>query len=158
LIRVELGSQQDSEVHEKLRLCTDSDDRNDELFGRASLRRASSDVIKDVIVRCSEQVRFDRRRSDDINYPHNRRARTVPGDAPTAFAISRKLAPCSLNRAIWSPLTIRRGRPNVFLLSLTLQQIKSSWDERQTNDSRLDVDIAVSFRYRAAGRGICDFD
>ena len=69
LIRVELGSQQGSEVHEKLRLCTDSDDRNDELFGRESLRRASSDVIKDVIVRCSEQVRFDRRRSDDIYYP-----------------------------------------------------------------------------------------
>lgn len=84
--------------------------------------------------------------------------RTVSADAPTAFAISRKLAPSSLNRAIWSPLTIRRGRLNVFLLSLTLQQNKWSWDERQTNDSRLDVDIAVSFRYRAAGRGICDFD
>ena len=121
LIRVELGSQQGSEVHEKLRLCTYSDDRNDELFGRESLRRASSDVIKDVIVRCSEQVRFDRRRSDDINYPHKRRVRTVPADAPTAFAISRRLAPCSRSFAIWSPLTIRRGRPSVFPLSFALR-------------------------------------
>jgi hypothetical protein len=57
----------------------------------------------------------------EFNHPHKRRVRTVPGDAPTAFAISRKLAPCSRSRVIWSPLTIRRGRPNVFPLSIALR-------------------------------------
>src|SRR6266567_9649483 len=52
---------------------------------------------------------------------HSRRVRTVPGDAPTAIAISRKLAPCSRNHVISSPLTIRRGLPSVFPLSLALR-------------------------------------
>jgi hypothetical protein len=56
-----------------------------------------------------------------LNHPHSRRVRTIPADAPTAFAISRKLAPSSRSRVISSLLTIRRGRPNVFPLSLALR-------------------------------------
>src|SRR5882672_397060 len=44
----------------------------------------------------------------------SRRVRTVPGDAPTTLAISRKLAPCSRSLAISSLFTIRRGPLNVF--------------------------------------------
>ena len=114
LIRVGLGSQQDSEVHEGLRLCTDSDDRNDEFSSLRVVKKGDRSMFRTDEVRPSAS-------SDDTNYPHSRRVRTVPGDAPTALAISRKLAPCSRSRVISLLLTIRRGRPKVFPLSFALR-------------------------------------
>ena len=57
-----------------------------------------------------------------VNHPRAGECGPYRQTLPTAFAISRKLAPCSRSRVISLLLTIRRGRPNVFPLSLGVAQ------------------------------------